>query len=109
MSPNTATIVPEILFIQTIVFWLTRSRSRLTPKLSNSHQLAEPAKTPATKTSGELLPWTGIAENMAIKAIIVAGFVMVKNRVEKYAPSSPLPVARAASVAGLEINVRIPR
>lgn len=55
------------------------------PKLSASHQLAEPAKTPATITSGDPVFCPIIVPaKIAAKERMVMGLVMVRKKVEIY-------------------------
>ena len=78
-------IVPEMRLIHVMWFWFNLSRIKPTPKLSASHQLAEPENTPATITSGELISFPIIVPaKIAAKERMVIGLVIVKKKVERY-------------------------
>ncbi len=74
------------------------------PKLSESHQQADPKNTPATIAKAEatlnadlLIP---TPENTPIKNNIGIGLVTVRKRTDVYERSKPSPLAAAACSAG---------
>lgn len=59
----------------------SRSRIRPTPKLSASHQQAEPENTPSTRAMGEsVLPISMVPAKIAAKKRMVRGFVIVRKK-----------------------------
>lgn len=77
------------------------------PVLNSSHQIAEPIKTPSAKMtplySAVVMPSPA---KIAKKDKIVTGFVIVKNKVERYAFNGVLPrLAFAASCEGFARSI----
>jgi len=85
--PKASIIIPEVLLTTAIKDSFDFFPIKHTPKLKNSHQSAEPRKTP--KTSREELNKLLLAltipnpAKIAVNDIIVIGFVMVNKNVEK--------------------------
>lgn len=91
MIPNVTMISPETRLIHIMRFWFSRSRINPTPKLSASHQVADPANTPATSTMGELvLPRNMVPAKIAANERMVIGLVMVRKKVEMNVLKYPL-------------------
>src|SRR5260370_23447823 len=77
-----------------------RVRRSDAPIASTHHQVAEPARTPATRTAGLAGPPAPPRLSVAASAAnerMVAGLVIVKPRVEPYAHQSPVPEGTLAS------------
>src|SRR5260370_19350410 len=82
-----------------------RVRRSDAPIASTHHQVAEPARTPATRTAGLAGPPAPPRLSVAASAAnerMVAGVGIVKPRVEPYAPESPVPEVTLASAGTSE-------
>src|SRR5258708_21192591 len=89
-----------------------RVRRSDAPIGSRQRQVAEPARTPATRTAGLAGPPAPPRLSVAASAAnerMVAGLVTVKPRVETYAHGSPVPEVTLASVDVSERSKRMRR
>src|SRR5258708_11778238 len=89
-----------------------RVRRSDAPIASTHHQVAEPARTPATRTAGLAGPPAPPRLSVAASAAnerMVAGVVIVKPRVGPYAHERPVPEVTLASADTAERLYRMRR